>query len=257
MIKPSENENAEGRVQLQSTLHLLRAVEDRIRNLSDKLQNPLIMGNKNSRGDHERRKWQYGFDVHKMVRTLVKKREESKETSRLGHDFDYYPSLQGVANYMQQSDVPWKHAVLTIATLRSSNKWDSQEKNVEKLLRLMSAEFARIYFSAAAAAPPRTQCVARACVSAQKCDGLSGDGLGRFDIADRLTAIPNNNSVIIIVHGHSGLTADMHAPKESIWKVWPAQLCFIDGCATRTVYNSPHGLKSHLAVVYGLNKEDS
>ncbi|MCJ1268837.1 hypothetical protein MMC22_008725 [Lobaria immixta] len=160
-----------------------------------------------------------------------------------GHDFDYYPPLQGVANYMQQSDVPWKHAVLTIATLRSSNQWGSREKNVEKLLRLMSAGFARIHFSAAA--PPRTQCVARACVSAQKCDGPSGDALGRFDIADRLTAIPNNNSVIIIVHGHSGLTADMHAPKESIWK----------DCTVETVYQAAEGFKPHLRIKLGFGDD--
>lgn len=47
------------------------------------------------------------------------------------------------------------------------------------------------------------------------------------------------------------------APKESVWKVWLAQKCFIDGCTSGTVYNSPNGLKVHLAAVHGLNKEDS
>lgn len=75
----------------------------------------------------------------------------------------------------------------------------------QKSLRLMTTDFAGIYFPAPATAP-RARCVAKERVSVQR-----DDALGRFGITERLTAIPNNNSVVIIVHGHSALTSNVHA----------------------------------------------
>lgn len=46
-------------------------------------------------------------------------------------------------------------------------------------------------------------------------------------------------------------------PKKTLSKVWPAQMCFVNGCTGVTIYRSVGGFKSHLIVKHGFDKKES
>lgn len=120
--KQLERESGRGRTQGQINLYMLKNTADTILHLSDRLQDSLIKGRKHSRSEYERRRWQYGFDVQDKVRNFVEELQIGQQISKLAHDFDDYPPIQGVPNFVQPSEIPWQHAVRTIATGRGTPK---------------------------------------------------------------------------------------------------------------------------------------
>ena len=69
----------------------------------------------------------------------------------------------------------------------------------------MKAEFSAIYFPRPAVAPKTSM------ISVEDISATSDDTFEDIVIVERLTTVPRNSSVILLMHGHAGFTTNMHS----------------------------------------------
>lgn len=89
-------------------------------------------------------------------------------------------------------------------TLPGSSPSKPQRTHANQLLRLMNAEFSDMYFPRPAVAL-RTKMI-----SMQNTSVASNNVFGNSGVVEHLDAVSRNSSVFILMHGHEGLSTNMH-----------------------------------------------
>lgn len=180
----------------------IKDLEDKILDVQHRLKHKLAKHGRNSANERESRKWRLGLDVEDKVRDFL---FELKKNSYMHEMRAEYRVQKNDAGRRRKSDpIPWQLATTAVLVIRDSGRRGSQ-KNFKLLLRLMKAEFLAIYFPPPAVAPKTMM------ISMEGVSTTSDDVFWERGIVQRLNTVPRNRSVFLVMHGHAGITTNMHA----------------------------------------------
>ncbi|MCJ1263605.1 hypothetical protein MMC22_003475 [Lobaria immixta] len=176
-------------------------LEDKILDVQYRLKHKIAKSGGNSADERDSRRWGLGLGVEAKVRNFMVKLKTSNHMHEMCAKFRR-PKI-GVTR--RNSDpISWQLATIAIAVLRCSGAWYTQE-NANKLLGLMKAEFSAIYFPRSATVPKMSM------ISVEQISATYENIFEDAGIVERLDTVPENSSVIILMHGHAGFSTNMNS----------------------------------------------